>query len=233
MASFGEEGFAFRRKWLARPLLEQGIGVILPENPFYGSRRAEKSKAATLDTLGDFWSMATVSIQEARSLLSYLAVSEGYDTCGIAGISMGGNFAAIVAAMSPRPVAAALVIPPHSPAPSFTRLGLRGLVDWNALSVCLNMDLPGTLNYFGTQMELADVSILPVPACPEAAIITGGIYDGIVDPESSEIIHRHWPGSTLRWVSGGHVSSVLFNRSAIIRSVADSVDLLKKYRRDR
>ena len=35
---------------------------------------------------------------------------------------------------------------------------------------------------------------------------------------------RHWPGSELRWVAGGHVSAFVLQQPAFRRAIADSLE---------
>ena len=70
----------------------------------------------------------------------------------------------------------------------------------------------------GRQLSVLD---LPPPHDPRLARIVGTRGDGIVPPEDSEAIARHW-GAPLRWIDDGHVSSVLRRPHAMGQAVCDA-----------
>lgn len=73
-----------------------------------------------------------------------------------------------------------------------------------------------------------DVTRFPVPSCPEAAVLVAATEDAYVSRESVLELQRHLPGSSIRWVPGGHVSSFLFHQEAFRTAILDSLHKLKK-----
>ena len=52
------------------------------------------------------------------------------------------------------------------------------------------------------------------PIRPDLAILVGASQDGFVPKRDVEALHRHWPGSELRWVTAGHVTSAALHHGA-------------------
>ncbi len=65
LAATGDEGFRWREA-LARRLLADGIGSVILENPFYGSRRPRGQRGPALRTVLDKFAMNTAMVDEAR-----------------------------------------------------------------------------------------------------------------------------------------------------------------------
>ena len=68
-----------------------------------------------------------------------------------------------------------------------------------------------------------DVTRLPPPALPAAAICVGARADAYVARASVAELAAHWPGSEVRWVPGGHVSAFLTQGDAFRGAIRDSV----------
>lgn len=80
---------------MARPLLkEAGIGSILLENPFYGSRKPKHQTRSSLHNVSDIFVMGGCLILESLALFHWCE-REGYGPLGISGISMGGHMASL------------------------------------------------------------------------------------------------------------------------------------------
>lgn len=71
-----------------------------------------------------------------------------------------------------------------------------------------------------------DVTRFPVPAKPEAAILVAAEQDAYVSPASVLELQDHLPGSEVRWVPGGHVSSFLMHQNAFRQAIKDSLERL-------
>jgi len=50
--------------------------------------------------------------------------------------------------------------------------------------------------------------------------------DGYIPTAAAQAIHRHWPGSELEWVNGGHGSLLWFHRDRLVEAVARSFERL-------
>lgn len=214
-AATGDEGF-LRRRLVALPLLRRGIGSVILENPFYGLRRPAGQTGTRLRCFSDLWAMGTATVAEGLALLAWLS-GQGYRRLGVAGVSMGGQMAALVAALWGRPVAMASCASPHSAEVVFTRGAMRIGCDWQALG-----GLPQALPRMRALLDATDLRAFPRVVAPRAAVLVAGRCDAYVPPWSAELLHRTWPGSTLRWLQTGHVGAVLFHPGAYRRAIADA-----------
>ena len=216
-AATGDEGFARRRIALALPLARQGIGSLILENPFYGKRRPPGQHGKMLNRFVDLYLMGAATVREGRSLMQWLRL-EGYDRLGVCGISMGGHMAAQVGALSPEPTAIAACITPHSASAVFTEGILKDYLAWDVL----NRELNGAGRAFDLMrdfLNLTDIRHYPIPANPRACFLVAAANDAYIPPESAMILHRHWRGSTMRWLKGGHVGAFLFHRRDFLAAI--------------
>ena len=60
---------------------------------------------------------------------------------------------------------------------------------------------------------------------PLKAVVVGARYDAYVPPASVRRLHEAWPGSRLRWVDGGHVSSFVQHPPAFREAILESLVL--------
>ncbi len=219
LAATGDHDFSRRRRLLVEPLLGDGIGAVLLENPFYGRRRPSGQHGASVRSVAELGLMARATIEEARSLLAWLR-RRGHRRLGVSGISMGGQMAAMAAASVPFPVATVPCIASRWPASVFTEGELSRLVDWAALERDWGAQAPARLR---TELERGDVLRLPPPECPGAAVLVAAEADAYVPAADPRAIHRHWPGSELRWLATGHVGAVVLESRHMVEAVRDAV----------
>ena len=219
LAATGDHDFARRRRLLAQPLLAEGIGAVLLENPLYGRRRPARQHGASVRSVAELAAMARATVEEARSLLAWLR-RRGHRQVGVSGISMGGQMAAMAAASVPFEVAAVPCIASRWPASVFTQGELARLVDWGALQRDWGVDAPRRLR---AELERGDVLRLPPPRCPGAAVLVAARDDAYVPAADPQAIHEHWPGSELRWIETGHVGAVVLASAQLVEAVRDAV----------
>lgn len=219
LASSSDEGWSLRdRVW--RPLAADfGIESILLENAMYGKRRPAGQRGADVRTVSDHLLMNVSMVEEGRAILDALA-REGHAQIGIAGYSMGGSMAALVAAVTPRPLAAAVFAAGSSGVPVFTEgLLARGL-DFDALG-------PGARARLGRVFGAADLHRHPAPRRPDAAVLVAGTRDAYVFAAQVAALHARWPGSDLRWVNTGHAGALLLRPEVLRRAARDAMDRLR------
>lgn len=209
------------RMVMADLLAERGIRSIVPENPFYGTRRHLPGHRQAIQTVSDFMLMGESAVAEARSiLLSFRA--DGWDI-GVAGYSMGGNTAAVVSAIMQEPVATAALAASHSPGPVFLDGVLRKGIAWEKLG--------------GTKMEpvlreiFDSVSVLRLPPAPHCrhAVIVRVSNDGYIPATAVEELASHWRGSELRVVKGGHATAIWFHKNELVDAIVDSFNRLERH----
>ncbi|RYE82274.1 MAG: abhydrolase domain-containing 18, partial [Myxococcales bacterium] len=131
LAATGEDGFE-RRKRLCAPLLQQGIGSLLLENPYYGARRPAAQRGSDISTVADLMVMGRAVVDETRSLAVWL--HERGHRVGVSGYSMGGQMGALAAAFLPFPVAVASAAAPCTASQAFVDGLLARVTCWPALA---------------------------------------------------------------------------------------------------
>ena len=213
MAAWNDHTFDTRHG-LATDLARLGIGSVLLENPFYGKRRPTGRPDPPIRTVVDFLMMGYAAVLEGRAALVSLQRDDGY-RLGVSGYSMGGNIAALISASTPFPVATAPLAASHSPAPVFTEGVLRYSVDWAALAGESRGLLAGVLG---------DASVLHLdpPTHTRTAVLVAASGDGYIPRRATEALHRHWPGSELRWQRAGHATLLWRHRPVLARAIRDS-----------
>jgi Alpha/beta hydrolase domain containing 18 len=223
LAASRDEGYPVRERVFSA-LIRRGIDLCFMENPFYGLRRTRAGPS--LITVSDHGLMVLGMVWEARALLEYLR--DRYDKVAVAGYSLGGHMAAITAAVSPFPLACAALAAGASASSVYT----RGLLSWNVDFASLSSALSGATHTAAARERLmqlfsvADVTAFPAPMRSDASIIAGCKRDGYVLRSETERLHRHWPGSTLRWIPAGHFSALLSSRRALCDCVYDALGRL-------
>lgn len=227
LASSGDHGFGLRR-FLAGPLLSQGLGALLLENPYYGSRRPPGQRGEALRTVADLLLMFRATAVEAVALLGWL-LARGHPKVGVSGYSMGGSLAAYTACFFPLPVAVVPVAVAHSAAPVFTQGVLSALPDWEALGrTCGGAE--AARQRLAELLEGLSLTQLPPLSNPRRAILLAAREDGFVPSASTLRLLQHWRGAELRYLRGGHVSGLLTGRALIARAILDAFSRIEPLR---
>lgn len=221
LAATGDEGYEGRHRLLALPLLAHGVGSIILENPFYGVRRPGTQQGTYVETVSQLWLMGMTACAESRVILNWLK-REGFYRLGVSGISMGGQITSHVAALHPEPLAVCACIAPNSASPVFLEGVLSKYTNWKAL----HQDETEARRLLKEQLDRSDLKHFPKPARADCCIWVAASYDAYVNAESCRLTQSTWPGSTIRWIVSGHVSSVLFRRKAFMKGILDSFALL-------
>jgi len=219
-AATGDEGFSRRRIAIALPLVKVGIGSVILENPYYGSRRPAGQQGKMLRRVSDLWKMGAAAVAEGTAIVRRLR-REGYRRLGVAGISMGGSMAAQTAAMMGEPLAVICFITAHSASAVFTEGILSRYLAWDFLQ----RELDGRAEAVAWMRQIlsrTDVRSYPPPALARAAVLVGARCDAYIPAESVRLLHAHWPGSTLHWMDTGHIGAFLFHRQAFLQAAIDA-----------
>jgi len=216
LAASRDEGY-WIREHVFGSLTARGIDLYLIENPYYGLRRDGRGPSDI--TVSDHGLMALAMVLEARALLDHLAGR--YQKLAVAGYSMGGHMAAITAAVTPLPVACAALATGASASAIYTRGLLSRSVDFHALG-----GGGAARERLRELFDTADVTGYRPPVRVDAAVVSGCSRDGYVLQSETERLHRHWKGSTLRWIEAGHFSALLAQRRALCDCVEEAVGKL-------
>lgn len=225
LAASGDQGFALRLRFAA-PLLARGIGALVLENAFYGSRRPAGQVGPALRSISDLHLMGSATFQEGRALLRWIRDTLGVPLAGVTGFSMGGQMAAMVGAATPFPIAVVPIAATCSPDAALRDGVLRHVAHWAALAA-EGEDVEGARRTLCEHLARFSVARLPPPACSDAAIVVGTSADGVVPPAEAIKIAEHW-GAELRWLPAGHVSAVLRHQGDMREAIADAVDRLAR-----
>ncbi len=217
MAAWNDHGYD-TRQLLAEELLRHGIGSVILEIPYYGTRRVVGPDDQPIPTVADFARMGLGAATEGRALLAHFA--DRY-RMGVSGYSMGGNIGALVGATTGFPVAMAPLAASHSPGPVFLDGVISNGIAWDALG---GRDQRDRLR---AALTAASVLALPSPAWAGSAIMVIGRSDGFIPTSAARALHGHWRGSELRMIPGGHATVLWRRRSALGQAVADSFARLK------
>jgi hypothetical protein len=212
IAAWNDHGYATREQ-LATRLLERGIGSLILETPYYGSRRVTPAGTQAIATVADFSRMGLGAVTEGRALLEHF---RSRYRMGVSGYSMGGNISALIGAAAGFPVAIAPLAASHSPGPVFLDGVISKGIKWDALG--------GRGQEQRLRAALSSVSVLDLPAPPwsAAAVLVAGRSDGFIPRRATEALHDHWPGSELRWRPGGHATLLWLRRAELADAIVDS-----------
>lgn len=215
LAATGDEGFR-RREGFARRLLAHGVGSIVLENPFYGSRRPRGQYGPILRTVLDQFAMSTAMVDEARALLGWLRRA-GY-VAGVTGYSLGGFMAAFAAAFVDFPVVVVPRAAGTNAAPVLTEWVLSRAVHWPSLARESGSVARARAD-LARYLSVVDVARFPPPAAPELATVMAARHDRVFPISTGIALHRHWPGSRLVVSNASHVTSVFLDDAAHTHAV--------------
>ncbi|KAG6516827.1 hypothetical protein ZIOFF_027307 [Zingiber officinale] len=220
-----------RRLRLGGPLLKQNIATMVLESPFYGLRRPRLQHGAKLLCVSDLLLLGRVTIEESRGLLHWLEEEAGFGKTGICGLSMGGVHAAMVGSLHPRPIATLPFLAPHSAVVAFCEGVLKYATAWEALREDAEEETGMTLEQakqrLRSVLSLTDVTRFPVPKNPKAVIFVAATDDGYIPKHSVWELQKAWPGSEVRWVTGGHISSFILHNDAFRKAIVDALGRLQ------
>eukprot|EP00123_Amoebidium_parasiticum_P013591 comp22046_c1_seq1/m.32038 comp22046_c1_seq1/g.32038 ORF comp22046_c1_seq1/g.32038 comp22046_c1_seq1/m.32038 type:complete len:381 (-) comp22046_c1_seq1:542-1684(-) len=244
LAGTGDHGF-FRRMSLGYGLLKDGIGSMVLESPYYGNRRPTQQVRSKLRHVSDLLLLGRTTIEESLCLLQW-ARTNGYNRLCMAGLSMGGVHSVMVSALAQHDVACAPLLAPHSASEAFCQglLWFGTSQRWTPerhLSPVSFKTAHGQLNgvegssvdqteaarrRLARALDITDTTTFPLPRRPDASVFVAAASDLYVSMESIERIHRHWPGSELRRVAGGHVSAFILQGNEFRKAIRDAIDKL-------
>ncbi|KAL3289753.1 hypothetical protein HHI36_023148 [Cryptolaemus montrouzieri] len=131
-AGTGDHFFWRRRNIMAKPLLQNGIGAIILENPYYGLRKPEGQLRSSLQYVSDIFIMGGCLVLESIVLLNWCA-QLGFGPLGVTGISMGGHMASLAASNWPAPIVLVPCLSWSTASPVFTEGVMSESIDWNKL----------------------------------------------------------------------------------------------------
>ncbi|XGW20448.1 hypothetical protein V3C99_003891 [Haemonchus contortus] len=132
LAGTGDHSYIRRELGFVNGLLEEGIGSILLQNPFYADRKPPSQFRSSLESVSDLYVMGAALISECNFLRSW-ATSEGYGPMALSGVSMGGFMASLAATNASTPVAVIPCLSWTTARPAFTEGALRSAIRFEHL----------------------------------------------------------------------------------------------------
>jgi len=223
-ASWGDEGPTLRGRILG-PLVRDGVGIVILENPYYGVRRPEGQRAGGLRTVSDFIRMQGSVLHEGRALVRW-AQRQVQAPVGIFGFSMGGHIGATVATTLRTPVPLVIAAPPLCPSEPMSVGPLSTCVDWDALGG----PTAGVRQQWVEIMDRFDVRQLPAPSRPELTRVIGCEHDGLVPSHHAHEIAQAW-ALPFEWQPVGHVGIALTRGRVLRRALRDVLGIPQRGRR--
>lgn len=183
-----------------------GFDVALITLPFHGARAPRRSRYS--GELFGSWHVGRLneavrqSIHDLRALVAWL-VARGAGPVGVAGLSLGGYLAALLAGLEPGLSFAISIVPPVRLWDLPARLYSSGRGDPPVAPELLDRAYRGhsPLTY-------------PLAVAPARTILIGARGDCVVPPWHVETLARHWDGARLIWLDGSH--SAPFGRHRIL-----------------
>ncbi|VDL78310.1 unnamed protein product [Nippostrongylus brasiliensis] len=126
LAGTGDHSYIRREVGFAKGLLEEGVGSILIQNPFYADRKPPQQFRSSLENVSDLFVMGAALISECNFLISW-ARWEGYGPMALSGVSMGGFMASLAGSNVREPTAVVPCLSWTSARPAFTEAKSRYL----------------------------------------------------------------------------------------------------------
>lgn len=198
--------YAFRAAHLYNRL---GYDVVFPVLPAHGARRVKKVAYPGFDPLVN--TLITVrAIAEIRSLIGWIAAQDPADIA-IAGTSLGGPIAAMVASMDSRISSVLAVVPMLDMHATLAHHMERGGARGRYLAELMRSEpvraVAGVVN---------PLSVQPVPV-PDRRMVVAASNDRVTSVAAAQQLHEHW-GGRIHWYAGSHVGHAM---SASIRHAVD------------
>lgn len=133
-------------------------------------------------------------------------------------------------------VAVASCLPAHSPVPIYTQGVLSKAVRWETLRGEMNFESEDEAKkHMQSFLNLASIDeILKFHRTPFSYVQISAVNDRYIPTDSAQLLYDivaercHTHAHELTWILGGHVSSVLIDRSNIIDAIVRSFKLLKQ-----
>ncbi len=192
--------FSFRAAHLHEKL---GYNVVLPVLPAHGPRRHPSVEYPGFDPLENI-AVTVRAIAEIRALVAWAGSADPADIT-LAGTSLGGPLAAIVAGLEPSVQSVLALVP---------MLGVHS-------TLAHHMDRAGKLGRTAAELLRTDsvravssvvdpLSVEPF-AAPARRLVIAALNDRVTWVTAAQRLHDHW-GGRIEWYPGGHVAHVFSGR---------------------
>lgn len=215
----GDEGFSRRRK-MVLPLVNQGIGALILEQPFHGNRKPKNQQRTSFNRVIDFWNMSHAAVNEGTSLLYWLK-ENGFGPLGVAGYSQGACMANMVGALFPEPLAIVSFVGAHSAEVIFKQGVMGKYCDWETLAKQFKGNQKEAKEFLFKFLGMSDIRNFPVPAHPQSAFLVRAQWDSFMPSFSLPLVHQYWKGSHFKKIRTGHIGSFIFYQKLFQKTVLE------------
>jgi pimeloyl-ACP methyl ester carboxylesterase len=219
-------GFGASMPWLnaqalsLRGLYHAGHDVLLFTYPHHGPRAEARLPFNGHGVFGNgllhFNEVTLLAIHDLRVFMDHLQ-TRGVERIGITGISLGGYTAALLASVDDRLDFCIPVVPAVSSIDAFLEWQPTGAL-LSKLMRSQGVDVAQMRGLVAIHNPLTYAS----PMAGERVLIIGGAGDRVTAPHHVELLHRHWPGSTMHWFPGSHL--LHFGRRGYLRHMREHID---------
>lgn len=219
-------GFGADMPWLnahalsLKALYHAGHDILFFTFPHHGPRAESCLPFNGYGVFGNgllhFNEVTLLAIHDLRVFIDHLRAC-GVERIGVAGISLGGYTAALLASVDERLDYCIPVVPAVSPIDAFLDWQPTGLL----LSSLMRSQGVGVAEMRGLVAVHNPLSYAP-PMAGERVLIIGGAGDRVTEPHHVELLHRHWPGSKLHWFAGNHL--LHFGRGKYLQLMREHID---------
>ncbi|MCH5644646.1 alpha/beta fold hydrolase [Gordonia sp. ABSL49_1] len=207
--------YAFRAAHLHKNL---GYDVVFPVLPAHGSRRVEQVAYPGFDPLRNVV-MTMRAVAEIRSLITWIDTHDPADIT-IAGTSLGGPIASLVASLDPRVSSVLAVVPMLDMHATLAHHMARGGSKGKALARLMNSDAVRAVS-----SVIDPLSVEPF-AAPGRRMVVAALNDRVTSVTAAQRLYDHW-GGHVHWYPGSHVGHAISGdiRRATDAFLADQADV--------
>ncbi|GLT38678.1 hypothetical protein SLA2020_129100 [Shorea laevis] len=138
----------------------------------------------------------------------------------------------MVGSLHPIPVATLPFLSPHPAVMAFCKGILKYGTAWEVLREDLAaqdsaITLEEVRERMRNELSLTDATCFPIAKTPNAVIFVAATDDGYIAKHSVLELQNAWPGSEVRWVTSGHVSSFLLHNGKFRKAIIDALNRLE------
>jgi pimeloyl-ACP methyl ester carboxylesterase len=199
--------FTFRAAHLHNDL---DFEVVMPVLPAHGPRSLPGVAYPGFDPILNVL-ITMRAVAEIRSLIGWIHTHDPIDIT-IAGTSLGGPIAALVASLDPRVSSVLATVPMLDMHRTLTHHMARGGIRGKLMAELLSSEPVRTVS-----AVMDPLSVEP-HAEPDRRMVIAALNDRITSVTAAQQLHQHWNGR-VHWYQGSHVGSVF---AGDVKAVADS-----------
>ena len=133
---------------------------------------------------------------------------------------MGGFMASYVAAFTEFPIALIPCLAGASASMAYSAFPFAHFPAWKSLG-----DPVEARRKLADLFDVFSIERYPLPAAPDLVQLVAARSDAVIVPENVRRLARHW-GVPIRWIPGGHFSSVVRGRGQLHAAILDAFGMM-------